>query len=122
MSANIGLVIVDVNIWYNKDKIQQVIFIEISGCNRQLINLSNQTFTNIKHCDLYWFQSYFKFDLRHDLSCLFILNIKVKFIYFFGCTMWLVGFYFPDQGLLGPSAVRAWSPNPWASRQFPKVV
>lgn len=57
MSANIGLVILDVNIWYNKDKIQQVIFIEISGCNRQLINLANQTFTNINRCDLYWFQS-----------------------------------------------------------------
>ena len=57
MSANIELVILDVNIWYNKDKIQQVIFIEISGCNRQLINLANQTFTNINRCDLYWFQS-----------------------------------------------------------------
>ena len=81
MSANIGLVIVNVTIWYNKDKIQQVVFIEISGCNRQLINLSKQTFANINCCDLYWFQSYLQFDLRHDLSCLFILNMKVKFIY-----------------------------------------
>lgn len=69
MSINVELVIVDVNIWYNKDKIQLVIFIEISGW--QLINHSKQAFTNINLCDLCRFQSYLKFDLKHDSSCLF---------------------------------------------------
>lgn len=67
MSINIGLVIVDVNIWYKKDKIQQGIFTGISGYNMLLINHSKQTVRN-KTCDLSRFQPYFRLDLRHDLS------------------------------------------------------
>ena len=67
MSINTGLVIVDVNIWYKKDKIQQGIFTGISGYNMLLINHSKQTFRNI-NSDLSRFQPYFQLDLRHDLS------------------------------------------------------
>ena len=93
MSINVELVIVDVNIWYNKDKIQLVIFIEISGW--QLINHSKQAFTNINLCDLCRFQSYLQFDLKHDLSCLFILNIKVNFFFFFWPHHVACGILFP---------------------------
>ena len=100
MSVNVELVIVDVTIWYNKDKIQLVIFIEISGW--QLINHSKQAFTNINLCDLCRFQSYLKFDLKHDLSCLFILNIKVNFFFFLAAPCGLWGIISLTRGCLGP--------------------
>ena len=40
-----------------------------------------------------------------------------SFFFFFGHALWLVGFYFSDQGL--SLAVKAWSPNHWPTREFP---
>ena len=65
------------------------------------------------------FRFFFK-DVHFLFKTLFILLLVV--VFYFGCTVWLVGSLFPYQSEIEPvpSAVGAWSPNRWATREFPE--
>ena len=56
-------------------------------------------------------------NLCHLFSEVPVMFCFLEFFFFFGHALWLVGFYFSDQGL--SLAVKAWSPNHWPTREFP---
>ena len=43
------------------------------------------------------------------------------YLFIYGQTTWLVGSYFPDQGLNPGPAVKVPSPNHWTAREFPPL-
>ena len=49
------------------------------------------------------------------------IYIYIYFFFFFLATLVACGILLPQPGIeSGPSAVKAWSPNHWTTREFPK--
>ena len=78
---------------------------------------SNHCYYKGKYYILVFFKQWF---VKKKITCLFI---HLFWIFFFGCSTWHVGFYFPSQGLnLYPLAVGAQSLNCWTSREVPTCM